>query len=96
MLLLVWQRTKGRTSTATVTSVLGVLGLSSVMVERLQDTIAFLCAEYWPYVLLYLFVFGLGGYAYTFWRLEGGRPKPYECSLLAQATLTLTLTLTLP
>jgi hypothetical protein len=35
------------------------------------------------YALGYLAVFGVLGYAFTFWRLKGGRPEEYECKLLA-------------
>ena len=28
-------------------------------------------------------MFGVLGYAFTFWRLKGGRPEEYECKLLA-------------
>ena len=44
-----------------------------------------LVAEHWPAVLAYLGVFGLLGYAVTFWRLKGGRPEAYQSELLAQA-----------
>ena len=44
-----------------------------------------LIAEHWPALLAYLGVFGLLGYAATFWRLKGGRPEAYQSELLAQA-----------
>jgi len=44
-----------------------------------------LVAEHWPALLAYLGVFGLLGYAATFWRLKGGRPEAYQSELLAQA-----------
>lgn len=35
------------------------------------------------YILAYFLVFGCAGLAYEFWRLKGGRPPMYECSLVA-------------
>ena len=44
-----------------------------------------LLSEHWPKVVAYLGVFGLLGYAITFWRLKGSRPEEYQCNLISQA-----------
>lgn len=80
----VWARTgRGPRVGVTIVGVLSTIGVG--VREYAYDALLELATTHWPYALAYFALFGLIGYGLTFYRLKGGRPEAYECTLLARA-----------